>query len=425
MGRIVQPNRLAFKPGKIISEGIDNALTNHNPPLTTANHKENTMNKRFVCNSALALMVLLASQAGAWGITNGVIMISTRNPQDTGFSTEYTTDEKGPGMATPGDVAMASLLSDNGYTCRLILDKLLGPAGATLGLAPADTFLQPVNTNMAIGLVIMSGSGASADTPPPPPGVPLMMGEHVCLGNNAGRQGSIFMYNGVNSNDPNESTAPAASKYMKVIAPNHPIMQGIPLDAQGRVKIYREPYPEEELHVPAGGKKNFEYRWCTQAVADKAAGTTILGVLDGAEDRSCFAVMDVGGLDANGAAVKSRLVQLFTNEDGSGGSRRVFLALTEMGRVLFVRAAKWAMGEQLQPYQSLRIINVSPAGAQQIRLSWSGTGKNNYRIQGTTDLINWQTVVDDIPGATNLVMTRTLDISAGPKALFMRIAPLP
>ncbi len=374
---------------------------------------------------ALTLALTVAAPIGALALTNGVVMISTRNPQDTGFSTEFTSDEKGPGMVTPGDVAMASLLSDNGYACRLILDKLLGPGGATGGFPAADTFLQPVNTNMAIGLIIMSGSGASADTPPPPPGIPVMMGEHVCLGNNAARQGSIYLYNGANSNDPNESSSPPASKYMKVIAPDHPIMQGIPPDAQGRVKIFREPYPEEETHVPTGGKKNFEYRWCTQALADKAAGTTVLGVLDGAEDRACFAVADVGGQDANGATIKNRMVQLFMNEDGSGGSRRVFLALTDMGRVLFLRAAKWAMGEQLQPYQALKIIDVTSTGGQRIRLSWAGSAQNNYKILGTTDLTNWQTIVDDIPGATNGVVSRTLDVSAGPASLFMRVAALP
>lgn len=385
------------------------------------------MKNQFVWTSALALAMTVASQVQTLGLTNGVIMISTRAPQDTAAGMEYYSDEKGPGMVTPGDVAMASLLSDNGYACRLILDKLLGPTGAAWVTTPPgpDQFLQPVNPDLAIRLIIMSGSGASSDTPPPPPGVPLMMGEHVCLGNNAGRQGSIYMYNGTASNDPNDSSSPPASQYMKVVAPEHPIMKGLPLDAQGRLKIFRDPYPEEQLHVPTGGKKNYEYRWCTQAVADKAAGTTVLGVLDGAEDRSTFAVMDTGGLDANGNAVSNRLVQMFTNEDGSGGARRVFNALTVWGRILFLRAAKWAMGEELQPYQSFHIIDIAPAGAQKIKLSWEGSGKNNYRIDGTTDFVNWQPVVDDIAGGTNLVVARTLDVSAGPQALFMRVAALP
>jgi hypothetical protein len=383
----------------------------------------NRMKNRFVRASALALAMTVTSQIDTLGLTNGVIMISTRAPQDTQFGTEFLSDEKGPGMATPGDVAMASRLSDNGYSCRLILDRLLGAGAAAIGQDP-QAFVQPVNTNMALGLIIMSGSGASADTPPPPPGIPVMMGEHVCLGNNSGRPGSIYMYNGQNSNDPNESTAPAATKYMKVIAPDHPIMAGIPLDSQGRVKIFREPYPDEELHVPVGGKRNFEYRWCTQAKADAAAGTTIIGVLDGAEDRACFAVVDKGGKLANDQAASARLVQLFLNEDGSGGSRRVFLALTEMGQLIFVRAAKWAMGEDVPRYKALRITDVRPVGTQSLKLSWEGSTRNNYKIQASNDLNNWQTVVDDLVGADG-VLSRTLDLGAPTQTLFLRLRAMP
>src|SRR5919108_718955 len=122
-----------------------------------------------------------------------------------------------------------------------VLIRRCAPPSPDVGKTPA-AFLNPVDTNFAISLIIMSGSGGSADTPPPPPGIPLMMGEHVCLGDRTDRQGSIFMYsNGTQSSDPNEGTG--ASKYMKVTATNHPILQGIPLDAQSRVKIFREAYP--------------------------------------------------------------------------------------------------------------------------------------------------------------------------------------
>ena len=378
------------------------------------------MRQQTAWAGALALAITAATCVRTQA---GVIMISTRNPQDTQFGTEFFTDEKGPGMATPGDVAMASKLHDNGYTCRLILDKLLGPGATTVG-QDAQAFLQPANKDFAISLIIMSGSGGSADTPPPPPGVPLIMGEHVCLGNNAARQGSIFMYNGTASNDPNESSSPPATKYMKVLAPDHPIMAGIPLDAQGRIKIFREPYPDEESHVPTGGKRNFEYRWCTQVKADAAAGTTVLGVLDGAEDRVCFAVAEKGGMLANGQAASARLVQLFANEQGSGGSRRVFLALTEAGQLLFVRAAKWAMGEEVPRYKSIRISEVKPAGLQGVKLSWESSAKQNYKIQASIDLGVWQTVVEDVPGSDG-VLSRTLEIGAAPQTMFLRIAAVP
>ena len=378
------------------------------------------MRQKATWAGALALAITTATCVQTRA---GVIMISTRNPQDTQFGTEFLTDEKGPGMATPGDVAMASKLHDNGYTCRLILDKLLGPAASTVGQDP-QAFLQPVNKDFAISLIIMSGSGGSADTPPPPPGIPLMMGEHVCLGNNEARQGSIFMYNGTASNDPNESSTPPATKFMKVLTPDHPILAGIPLDAQGRVKIFREPYPEEELHVPAGGKRNFEYRWCTQVKADAASGTTVLAVLDGAEDRVCLAVTEKGGKLANGQVASARLVHMFTNEQGSGGSRRVFLALTEAGQLLFIRAAKWAMGETLPRYKSIRVSDVKPAGLQGVKLTWESSAKENYKIQASTDLGVWQTVVEDVPGSDG-VLSRTLEIGPAPQSIFLRIAAVP
>ncbi len=353
----------------------------------------------------------------------GVILIATRYQQDTTYHiSEYYSDEKGPGMVTPGDAAMGSLLADHGYTFRLLLDRLLGPLASTSGVDPSY-FLQPQDTNMAPMLAIMSGSGASADTPPPPPGVPIMMGEHVCLGNNAGRQGSLYMYNGTSSSDPNNGTTPAVSKYMKVIAPDHPIMKGIPLDDLGRVKIFREAYPEEGLHLPTGGKSNYEWRWCTQVVADKAAGTTVLGVLDGDETRSCLAVMDVGGQKADGTTTDVRLVHMFMNENGSGGSRRVFLALTDLGRILFLRSAKWAMGEAVPPYQSFKIIDVTPS-AQRVTLRWEGSSQSNYRLVASDNLMDWSTVVEDIPGEEGIV-TRVFDISAAPQTLFLRIASLP
>ncbi|MBI4662740.1 MAG: hypothetical protein HY735_28330 [Verrucomicrobia bacterium] len=378
------------------------------------------MRQQSAWAGALALAITAATGLETLG---GVIMISTRNPQDTQFGTEFVTDEKGPGMVTPGDVAMASRLSDYGYSCRLILDKLLGPAASTIGQDP-QAFLQPANKDLALSLIIMSGSGGSADTPPPPPGVPLMMGEHVCVGNNAGRMGSIFMYNGTTSSDPNEASSPPATKYMKVVAPDHPIMAGIPLDAQGRVKIFREPYPEEELHVPPGGKKNFEYRWCTQTKADAAAGITVLGVLDGAEDRVCFAVVEKGGRLANGEAASARLVQMFTNEQGSGGSRRVFLAVTEIGQILFVRAAKWAMGEEVPRFKTIRILDAKPAGGQTVAMSWESSAKQNYAIQASADLRDWQTVISDLVGVEG-TLSRTLEIKEAPQPLFLRVAALP
>ena len=244
--------------------------------------------------------------------------------------------------------------------------------------------------------------------------------------------------NGSQSSDPNQGNS--TNRHMKVVYPNHPIMQGIPLDAQGRVKIFRDPYPEENLHVPTGARANYEFRFCTQAVENAAPGTVILGVLAGESafdgtNRACLAVCDVGGILAVNPNLgyaetnQVRLVHMFVNEQGSGGSRRIFNALTDLGRIIFVRAAKWAMGETLEPYQGLGLIEVSLTGPKQIQLSWQGRADRNYKILGIRDLLQadditkWQTVVQDIPGANGLV-SRKLEISAGQQYAFLRVAPM-
>lgn len=390
--------------------------------------KDIRMKHNLTWTGALALAACIIGQVEALAQTDGVIFISTRKPQDTQWGTEYQTDPKGPGQVSPGDIAMANLLADHGYSCRVLLDVLLGPIGGIADSLWIVTNDYPHMANFMPKLVIISGSSAGADVPPTlDRNVPIMMGEHVTISDRA-NQGSIFMYrNGSDSTDPNSGSNPPASQYMKIINTNHPIVQGIPLDSQGRVKIFRDPYPEENLHVAPDGKKNYEYRWCTQRVTNAAPGTVVLGVLDGEEFRSCFAVVDIGGELSNGVIASNRMVHFFVNENGSGGSRRAFLALTEWGRLLFLRAAQWAMGETLQPYQPLRIKDVTNAGEGRISVSWEGSAKKNYRLLASTDLSNpsgWQLVSSDIPGADGLI-TRTLDISAGPQAAFLRVQTLP
>jgi len=386
---------------------------------------------------SLAAAFVASSSLSTHGLTNGVILITTRAAQDTAAGSEYFTDEKGPGMVTPGDVAMEDLLEDNGYTCRLVLDKLIN--GAAQGWAstppPPDTWLVPINSDFTPILIIESGSSAGADVPPRNTnGIPMMIGEHTDIADRA-NPGAVFMYsNGSQSNDPNQGTP--ATHYMKIVNTNHPITKGIPLDAQGRVKIFRDPYPEENAHVPPAGKLNYEYRWCSIPASNAAPGTTVLGVLDGNETIAVFAVAETNGLLAFNSALgyaptnDARLVHLFTNEQGSGGPRRVFLALTDIGRVLFVRAAKWAIGEDLPPYQPLGLIQVSLVNQTQIQLAWQGSATKNYKILGSpelvgaTNLASWQTIVQDIPG-TNGTTSVKLDISRGPKYAFLRVAPMP
>jgi len=408
------------------------------------------MKTRFAWAGALALAVTLTSQMETRAITNGVILISTREPQDTAsFSQDSVSNqEKGPGQCSPGDIAMGILLGDYGYSSRLLVDRIIGGTAGTNAFfwysntnptpmrMERELVLATADPNMAIALMIVSGSSAGAATPAPTQtnGIPIMMGEHTTLGS-GGNPGTFFMYDNTlgSSSDPNQGNT--TNKHMKVINPTHPIMQGIPLDSEGRVKIFRDAYPEENAHIPTGGKANYEFRWCTHNVAAAAPGTTILGVMSGITstddtNRACLAVVDVGGMLSNSETSMVRLVHYFQNEQGSGGSRRIFTALTDLARVIFVRAAKWAMGETLTPYQPLGLIQVSQVNATQIQIAWQGTATKNYKIIGTQNLLapvdafNWQTVAQDIKGVDGTV-TAKLDISAGPQYAFLRVIPVP
>jgi hypothetical protein len=241
---------------------------------------------------------------------------------------------------------------------------------------------------------------------------------------------------------------------MKVLLPNHPIMQGIPLDAQGMVKIFRDPYPEEGgipggagpvgAHTPAGGKRNYEYAWTTINASQAAPGTQVIGVLGGYPERACFAVADIGAqLDDYTSIDPShpwsiafadnkahqRLVHFWINDQGSGGSRRCFNSLTDIGRVIFIRTVKWALGETLEPYQGLGLIRVSKVGAQQIQLEWEGVPAKHYKILGTRNLTgpsdrsNWQTVAQDI-AVNNGVASVKFDVSGAVQYAFLRVAEM-
>lgn len=395
------------------------------------------MKNRFVWASAVALAVTVSSQVQTMAITNGVILITTRRSQDTLFGTDYT-DERGPGVCSPGDVAMAELLGDYGYSCRMALDVQLNPYYATPG--DPTLYLTPVNPNLTPNLIIMSGSSGGADMPPiSTNGIGVMVGDHTALSDSArGTVGSVFMYkNGSASDGPNADTS---GQYMKVLLPNHPIMQGIPLDAQGRVKLFRDAYPEENAHIPVGGNLNVlpsRYNVPIQWVTNAAPGTQIIGVLDNNTNRACFAVMDVGGEYADPSFwtgyASNRLVHLFINENGSGNARRAFLWLTDIGRVVFVRAAKWAMGETLTPYVPLGVIQTSMVSPNKIKLEWAGSAAKNYKVLGTVNILgasdasNWQTVVQDIPGIDPGVGPTSvkLDIANGPQYAFLRVMPVP
>jgi hypothetical protein len=440
------------------------------------------MKSRFAWASALALAVLVIPQTETKAaytnldgiiITNGVIVMTTRSGQDAFWRQQSSSglwdadDNRDPGDFTPGDAAMAELLQDNGYTTRMVPEKVLsytsqfgGPTLDWLGnpIDPLQYYnggILPTggsggassNVLYSAMLVIVSGSGSSADMPPPNTNrIPIIMGEHSCFGDNTTSpprdHSEIFLYGNKNSGNLTLGNNPGL--YMTVVDPTHPIMQGIPLDEQGRVKIYRDPYPEENLHSATSSKPNYEIAWtyvdCGEGKSVPAGGLTILGRLSSNTNYVVFAVMEAGGAlaDTGDSAsawfgyttAPSRLVQLFNNEGGSGNTRRGFNCLTDIGRVIFQRTCKWAMGETLTPYEPLGLIKVSQVGSKQIQLQWNGSATKNYKVLGTRNLLgpadfsNWQIVAQDIPGSNGPVSVN-LDISAGPQLAFLRVTPVP
>jgi len=404
-------------------------------------------------------------------ITNGTIIVTTRAAGDGHFFLQSSStlddmdDNRGSGYS-PGDSAMCELLQDNGYSTKLLPDKALNMVAFGGGTC-LDVFGSPNNPSLYYDghsgpanpaafnelltpmLVVISGSGSSADVAPPNTnGIPVVCGENAIIGaTDSGPSGatpashaSLCLYS--HRSVGNRTSPTTDGLYMRVLNPNHPIMQGIPLDAQSRVKIWRDPYPDENAHVlTPGGLPNYQISWCCANIASgqsiPAPGLNIIGVLDTATNQVVFAVIERGGglgdttqdpLNpwSNYTSAPSRIVHMFVNEQGGSNTRRCFNALTVWGRILFVRACKWAMEEDLAPFQGLGIVDVSLVGPSTIRLGWTGSIHNNYRIDGTTDFASWSPIVDSITNNGDGVrVTRTLNIASAPQAVFMRVAALP
>jgi len=424
---------------------------------------------RFVWAGALALAFTITSQVQTMGQTNGVIMIVTRYSQDLSWNQEDGDKcdgfvVTGAGQISPGDAQMAELLGDYGYPTRVIIDMELQSMGDLYARANPYTGFLPDPTNYLAGgssmpsgpfnpdykacLIIQSGSANSSRAPQLAKfGIPYLCGEHVILSDRTDRVGSIFMYSRENGgSDDTAGTTLSTNQWMRVTAAGklHPILQGIPLDANDCVKIYRDPYPEEVVgssHVPANGNPLWQWDIPLQWVANAAPCTTVLGLLGSDDTKSIFAVANPGGLLAVNPNLgyaetnKSRMVHYYVSEGGGDSYRRVFNSLSDIGRVIFVRAAKWAMGETLTPYVPLGIIKVSSVGSQQIQLSWTGSSTKNYKVLGTatpldaadfSNLKNWQTVAQDITGVDGAYGTSVkLDVSRAAQVAFLRVTPVP
>ena len=445
------------------------------------------MKNRFVWAGALALAIGATSQVATHAaytnsngivITNGTIIVTTRAAGDGHFYAQSSStiddmdDNRGSGCS-PGDVAMCELLQDNGYSTKLLPDKALCWSISPWGTGPClnvkgdpndpslyyNGFSGPANTAaynelLSPMLVVVSGSGSSSDLPyPNTNGIPIVCGEHSAFGSGdagvpSNSHAELFFYSNYGANHGNMANTGGDYLKMKIVDPNHPIMKGIPLDANGCVKIYRDPYPNENAHVLApigaagGGLANYQISTAWVDISDgkcvPAPGLHVIGVSAANTNYVIFAVIERGGelgptTDDQSpwfgyTAAPARQVQFWVCEQGSGNARRCFNASSVWGRILFVRACQWAMEENLQPYQGMGIIDVGLVSPSTIRVGWTGSKNYNYRIYGTTSLANpnWAPVVDSIVNNGDGVrVTRTLNIASAPQPTFLRVATLP
>lgn len=300
----------------------------------------------------IAMLSLVALPGWTQGTTGKHVTITTRAAGE--YALDFTANTQG---VAPGDIAMQILLQDNGFSARVVPDKSFYDP-SVLGDVWDD-----VDTGEAhkVDLAILSGSSGSSDVPDVQPlfqqAIPIMMGEHVCLAEEA-KPGSIKMYKGAGTGHGELENSDI--RKIQIVNKDHPITQGIATDAEGFVQVFRDPYPAEGLFtgwfnsVPKqiiARDGLYENRLALGPVADKADGTVILAEIPvefaPAEGMMvCLAVVEKGGILADGTAAPARMVHWMTNEEGSGGPHRNFLALNETGRTLFIRACRWAMGMQ-------------------------------------------------------------------------------
>lgn len=82
------------------------------------------------------------------------------------------------------------------------------------------------------------------------------------------------------------------------------------------------------------------------------------------------------------------------------------------------------MGETLEPYKALRIVEITSPAPSQVKLTWEASSQSNYRIQASSDAVSWQTVVEDIAGADGRA-SRLLNTGLAPSSLFLRVGSTP
>ncbi len=304
--------------------------------------------KSIFVGLVIGILAIQVGMSWAQGTTGKHVSISTR------WAGEYSEEANTQGPA-PGDIAMQILLQDNGISARVIPDKYF------LDLAGDYWIDTDTNEEHPVDMAILSGSSGSGDVPAVSTlfekGTAIMMGEHVCLAEED-KPGSIKMY--VGTSEAHKDLRTNEIRKVKIVNKDHPITQGIATDADGMVQVFHDPYTNEGLFTAWFNSSPkqiiakdglYENRIALASSALAAPGTVILAEIpvefapDGNADMVvCLAVLDKGSKLSNGTTSNSRLVHWMTNEEGSGGPHRNFLALNSVGRTLFIRACRWALG---------------------------------------------------------------------------------
>ncbi|HOJ61280.1 MAG TPA: hypothetical protein PK878_13425 [bacterium] len=172
--------------------------------------------------------------------------------------------------------------------------------------------------------------------------VPVIQGEHANVGARADKLGSTYMFEGSQSGD--ISGEAARSITLTDAGKTHELTQGLPEE----IVVYGD--------GPSGPPANAGQAWqgIFDLVDNAAEGTQVLAVWTSDPSKAALAVVEKGGLLADGTPAPARRVMPFS---GGGNVRPVNEAghpaewvviyeyMTPAGKALLHRCVQWALGE--------------------------------------------------------------------------------
>jgi len=121
--------------------------------------------RSYLCAGAFLLAAMLMSQISALGVTNGTIIVLTRDHQDISWNGRDGDpcdmwNYKGAGQTSQGDDAISALLGDYGYSVRMLVcaEMWEGLVNPFLSAPPdVNAYLHPVNPLFDCALIVQSG----------------------------------------------------------------------------------------------------------------------------------------------------------------------------------------------------------------------------------------------------------------------------